>query len=917
MMFLLMASLALAPAPVVWSDAETLTGWTHGPTLIDDARVGDHAVRYHVPPGTMMGPGFDYRATGVEPTAAHLLTFWYRVTGTGRLNLMIKLISPLTEGWQGTWEVDGAIPADGQWRKGIVDLGTDWMQWGESPQLDTKLCMFRLETDPGSQVDFDVDQVQLEAKIFRAEPLGSQFVEGRPRASVRVENLLAEPIDLVVAGAQVSLAANTAEVFEIDLGHLSQRIADLAPLAILREDITVELAGQPESQVQLPVDFGGALRLPPNPRLLITKAEVDEIKARAAADEILGRRLASLLADADRRLEQPIDLPDRGSQWWHWYACEDDGGNLRTLSPTEHQCTTCERIYSGYPYDDVVLASRHSDYAARIRVLGLAYQLTGDVKYAQRAGEVLLAYAAVYDSYPLHNINGQPRVGGGKVGPQTLDESTWLIPVCQGADLVWETLSEADRATIANDLLRPAAEVIRQHKMGVHNIQCWKNSAVGLVGLLLDDAGLVADAVRGPSGYENQISGINLDGQWYEGAWGYHTYTMNALVPLTEAAERCGLDLYAFERGGKSLRLLFDGPLDLGMPNRVLPNFSDSGYVNLVGMQALYEIALRRYGDPRYAQVIADGSMDTIEGLLLGVRPLPEPAAAGELGGNYLAAGYSVLRNSPGDDATWACLKWGPYGGGHGHPDKLSLILYSQGKVFGLDPGTARYGVPIQAGWMRTSIAHNTLVVDQRNQGSVDGSTLGYASGPGWTAAIAHAGPIYAGVDYRRAAALVGDDLLLLLDLVESEADHTYDLPWHLAGTWDAEPTGPAAGLPDDVPGYSYLQDMVQLADGAAVPGISFDPLKLQIAVTGLQPGQVLAGNAPTANVADRHPITIWRTRGQEATVGWAISLDGTKPELNLEPVADGYRLTATTGTRTATLVVRPDAPEDQRLTIE
>ncbi len=31
--------------------------------------------------------------------------------------------------------------------------------------------------------------------------------------------------------------------------------------------------------------------------------------------------------------------------------------------------------------------------------------------------------------------------------------------------------------------------------MSIHNIQCWKNSAVGLVGLLLDDAELVADAV--------------------------------------------------------------------------------------------------------------------------------------------------------------------------------------------------------------------------------------------------------------------------------------------------------------------------------------------------------------------------------------------------------------------------------------
>jgi len=37
---------------------------------------------------------------------------------------------------------------------------------------------------------------------------------------------------------------------------------------------------------------------------------------------------------------------------------------------------------------------------------------TGDSRYAARAREILLAYAARYHDYPLHNTHGEPKVGG-------------------------------------------------------------------------------------------------------------------------------------------------------------------------------------------------------------------------------------------------------------------------------------------------------------------------------------------------------------------------------------------------------------------------------------------------------------------------------------------------------------------------
>ena len=97
--------------------------------------------------------------------------------------------------------------------------------------------------------------------------------------------------------------------------------------------------------------------------------------------------------------------------------------------------------------------------------------------------EILSAYAVKYSRYKRHNTAGEDKVGGGRIMAQTLDESVWLIPVAWGYSLVRETLAAKERAHIESDLLVAAAEVIREHRMGIHNIQCWKNSAVGLRGL--------------------------------------------------------------------------------------------------------------------------------------------------------------------------------------------------------------------------------------------------------------------------------------------------------------------------------------------------------------------------------------------------------------------------------------------------
>src|SRR5213078_3500675 len=202
--------------------------------------------------------------------------------------------------------------------------------------------------------------------------------------------------------------------------------------------------------------------------------------------------------------------------------------------------------FSGWPYDDVYIMHRHQEIADAARDMALAYRMTGEKRYAEKVREILLGYAQRYLTYELHNNKGKPELGGGRVASQTLTEATWLIKVTQAADLVWDTLSSDERETLRMKLFYPAAvDVIQKHHMPIHNIQCWKNSAVGLVGFLYGDQDLINDAIDGDVGFRQQLEkGVTADGMWHEGSWGYHFYTISALMPLTEAARIAGTDLF-------------------------------------------------------------------------------------------------------------------------------------------------------------------------------------------------------------------------------------------------------------------------------------------------------------------------------------------------------------------------------------
>jgi hypothetical protein len=589
-------------------------------------------------------------------------------------------------------------------------------------------------------------------------------------------------------------------------------------------------------------------RLAKDNYLLITQAGIDAAKRKAETQPWAKAALNAVLTRASRDVKRTVALPPRGGQWPHWYSCRKDGAQLVTDSPTSHRCPVCGTVYHGDPYDAVVFYREHSGWAQTIRNLGLAYRFTGRREYAEKAGEILLAYADRYASYPLHDKDGKAKLGGGHIMAQTLDESVWLIPVAFGYALVRDALPDAARAHIEKDLLVAAAEVIRSHKMGIHNIQCWKNSAVGVAGLAANNEALVREAIDDPErGFRAQVAkGITDDGLWYEGSMGYHRYTMDALWPLAEAARLGGVDLYS-----DRFRCMFDAPLALALPDGQAPGFNDNSGGNVRQAAALYELAYARWKRPEYGRLAAHSDRRSLQALLYGEEKLPEGPFIPTASVVMRSAGFAILRA----DGNAVAIRFGKHGGGHGHPDKLNIVTYAAGHLFGLDPGSINYGVPLQRQWYRATIAHNTVAVDGRDQRSVDGQLEQWSE-----TSISARAEAYPGVTLRRTLRLDGTTLQDRYEC-SSGVEHDYDYAFHAAGTFrtslELQPREPLSYLHVEKVSEAHTSGdwWAEWEQGGA---------RYRLSVKGAAGTVVYVGVGPGRNPADRVPLVIVRRHGKQ-----------------------------------------------------
>ncbi len=614
------------------------------------------------------------------------------------------------------------------------------------------------------------------------------------------------------------------------------------------------------------------------PVIAATPAEIKRLKAawsgKAAGKEVLENRFAR----ADRAMKEPLFFPPEGGQHNQWYQCADCQIGLKTVDDHHHKCPQCQKVYSGFPYDNVIYSRIHSNNINVAEDAAWAWAVTGERRYAEFAARILMGYAERYLKYPMvhasvsdKNVDVSAEKNGryqsaGHIKEQTLDESNMMVPVVTAYDLIRNSgvLTSDVMKNIEENFIRAMADCINVYKSGKSNWQTWHNTALMYAGLVLGDRQMVEQALLDKdNGFITQMNiSVMPEGMWYENSWGYHYYTLSALTHMAEAGRRSGIDIYGHEMLHKMYLIAFDYLMSDGS----LPRFGDS--VNdTPDNPSVNEMAYMAYRDDRLLSTLSpEPSWYMVMSGRKADQTAPRPKAASRL---IPGAGHAILATE-GPGQLTAALTFGPYGGFHGHFDKLSFVFFGYGSELGVDPGRAAsqaYRLPIHNAWYKATTGHNAILADGESQKEAEGKLLSFSSSPLYAAVAAEAGPTFEKVTHYRFL-LLAPEYLLVVDELNSidEKEHTFDWLYHNKGTKASCNLIPGTSRPGDVPvGYAYLKDIDAFKVGKEkYTEIRFHDEKLntRLLMATNNSDKVFTATGPFASVVDRAPMVIVRRKG-------------------------------------------------------
>jgi len=605
----------------------------------------------------------------------------------------------------------------------------------------------------------------------------------------------------------------------VDNYQVQSSPAFLAPTTQSNEKPSVPVVGEPR------VAKG-------HPRTLWDQQDVDQFRAMLKTSPELAEQYAALKKAMDVRIDEPLGVPE---------PVKGPDGNWTHLP-------------------DKQVGRIHNELSLVISNLGTIYALSGDEKYAEYAKRLLLAYAEAFPNYAPGNRPGFTH-DQGKLFDQRLSDATWLIPVARGYDLIYNSpgISPEERQKIENDLLKASANFIMANSSVMRAPTNWSaicTTAVLATGLATDDNELINSALYGIKGTEEKPTGgvmlhfsekaINPDGLWAEGAIGYQFMAMQALIADAEMLWRNGKDMYRYRDG--ALKKLFDSPIAYSYPDLFTPSVHDSGSSSIVGRESyLYEYGYLRYRDPRYLLVLNDPGVATrletrFQQFPISVlydRDKNEKVPPIEwLSENFNDVGYGILRNTSAAGTNSLLFDYGP-DRSHGHPDKMNIDLWTSatGRLIP-DPGMVWYEQPLYRNWYRTSLAHNTLVVDEQDQIESGGNLLvyGYAD----TMAIQRGNALEAapGVVMDRSLFLTSEYVADIFGAF-ARLPRKLDLAWHIRGDFSSSLDLKPTEIPQPAErGYSELINVAS-AKAAGPWSAAFD-------VKGTKVGFHAAGNEAT-----------------------------------------------------------------------
>jgi Heparinase II/III-like protein len=476
-------------------------------------------------------------------------------------------------------------------------------------------------------------------------------------------------------------------------------------------------------------------------------------------------------------------------------------------APHAHTCPSCGTVYTDDVHHQWWLMNAHLWTAEQCTRAAVLAHLLDDERAGQRADTILEAYSHRYVTWP----NRDNVLGPTRPFFSTYLESIWHVHLATAA--AFRARSGAANGVISefrDRVIAPSAALIESYNEGRSNRQVWNVAALLAAGGVLGDTAMQRRAASPLIALLRD--GLHTDGSWYEGE-NYQLFAHRGLLTGVTLAEQAGIELPAdlvarFDAG-------FEVPFRTMLPDGTFPARRDSQY----------GVALRQYrtadwaecgfarrdtpemraalaslyaswpaeGDTGRRNSTADAERNqpgvrlrradcNWRALLLAQIELPELSQATPTSELLEGQGLAVFRRQGGD--RWVALDYGDPGDGHGHPDRLNLVIATRDARWLDDVGTGSYTSPTLS-WYRSSMAHNAPMVNGRDQGAAHGALLAHdeRGDEGWVSAE-FTDPV-SGVRFVRTVVVTNDYILDDLSW-SSDVECFVDLPIQAALDADA-----------------------------------------------------------------------------------------------------------------------------------
>jgi len=442
----------------------------------------------------------------------------------------------------------------------------------------------------------------------------------------------------------------------------------------------------------------------PRPRLFFTAEKLERLRERIGKDTTFKEAWNEMLGRANRLLEQELVSKE--------YAEGGSGQHGNYGRPS-------------------------SQISQMAGILGLAYQMTGEKRYAEKLRDALVHYGGLtrwagdaHHDPPWHS---------------ELNTARFCYGYAVGYDSIYDFLSEDERKTIGEAMVRlgilPTLEDWILGEKRLHALDSmghnWWSVCVSMAGLaalsLLGDqpqaqlwVQRVSEAFPEWFTYQgnvlqNKTANFDSRGAFYESVsyanYALSEYLLFRLAYTNVFGTSSATDIPLLKTAGDffvhTCYPTSDGLLSV--------NFGDSS-LHATGARTLRLLLANGFDAPQYHWYLnrTDPGLGDPVGLVdYALHPRQSPPEGLAQSMLYPDVGWAMLRSSWQDDATMLAVKSG-FAWNHAHPDAGSFILFHHGKPLIIDSGNCSYSRREYTRYYRHSKAHNVILIDGHGQNPED-----------------------------------------------------------------------------------------------------------------------------------------------------------------------------------------------------